>query len=115
MPAIKILSESAISGCDLKKELEKIKKRDGELNYRANKAEVSLSQIMSSELFNKSDEIFEKLSKLNLPRLKDSHIKKLIDIEPKNVRDVRAILQSYSITLTNEQMQKIVDVFNDVA
>lgn len=113
MPHIKILSETAISSHQLKKELEKIKKRDGELNYRANKTVESLNALIPSELYKKSDEIFERLSKLSIPRLKDSHLNKLIEITPKSIKEVKAILQGYSISLTNEQVQKIVEVFKE--
>ncbi|MEK6808176.1 MAG: hypothetical protein AABY14_00650 [Nanoarchaeota archaeon] len=110
----KIISETAISQVELRKDLERIKKIDGELNYRANKTEEALTQLIPSDIYKKYDEVYSALTKLNISRLKEQHIKKLIDVLPKTVKEVRAILQSYNITLPNEQAEKIIVIFKDV-
>jgi DNA-directed RNA polymerase subunit F len=104
-----IINEIPISMHELKKELEKIKKRDKELNFRAAKTEEYLQQITS---FKKSDELNEKLVKLNIPRLKDQHIKKIVDILPTTVKDLKVVLQGYTLTINNENAKKIVDTVN---
>ena len=104
-----IINEVPISIHELKKELEKIKKRDKELNFRAAKAEEFLQQITD---FKKSDELYEKLVKLNIPRLRDQHIKKIIDILPTTIKDLKVVLQGYTLTINNENAKKIVDAAN---
>jgi DNA-directed RNA polymerase subunit F len=104
-----IISETPITMCELKKELERIKKRDKELNFRAAKTEEYLQQIT---IFKKADELYEKLVKLNIPRLKEQHIKKIIDILPTTVKDVKVVLQGYTLTVNNENAKKIVDAIN---
>ena len=106
-----IINETPISMYELKKELEKIKKRDKELNFRATKTEEYLQQIIS---FKKSDELYEKLSKLKVPRLKEQHIKKIIEILPTTVNDLKVVLQGYTLTVNNENSKKIVDAVNSL-
>ena len=110
MADTQIISENPISIYQLKKELEKIRKRDNELNFRANKTEEYLNQIASLK---NSDDLFEKIMKLNIPRLKEQHIQKIIDIAPTTINDLKVIVQGYTITLNNESMKKIVDTVNE--
>jgi len=104
-----IINETPISMHELKKELEKIKKRDKELNFRAAKTEEYLQQITTLK---KSGELYKKIVKLNIPRLRDQHIKKIIDILPATVKDLKVVLQGYTLTINNENAKKIVDVVN---
>lgn len=104
-----VLSEKPINMFELKEELKKIKKRDGELNFRANKTEEYLTQIPSLK---KSNELYEKINKLNVPRLREQHINKIIDILPTTVGSLKVILQGYTITVNNENLKKIVNTVN---
>ena len=108
--ATDIIAENPISTYELKAELEKIKKRDKELNFRAARTEEYLNQVVS---FNKSSDLYEKLVKLNIPRLKDSHIKKIMDIMPKTANDLKIVLQGYTVSVSNENIKKIVDTINE--
>ena len=110
MTDMQIVSETSMNIYQLKKELEKIKKRDNELNFRANRTEEYLHQIATLK---NSEELFEKIIKLNIPRLKEQHIHKIIDVAPATVNDLKVVLQGYTITLNNESMKKIVDTINE--
>ena len=106
-----IISETPINSHILKKELERIKKRDSELNFRANRTEEYLNQIATLK---NADELFDKLMKLNIPRLKEQHVHKIIDVTPTTLNDLKAVLQGYTITVNNESMKKIVDTINEL-
>ena len=110
MGDMQIISETPINMHQLKKELEKIKKRDKELNFRANKTEEYLHQVLANV---KDGDLFEKVQKLNIPRLKDQHIHKIIDINPTTINELKVILQGYTITVSNESMKKIIDTINE--
>ena len=110
MADTQIISENPISIYHLKKELERIRKRDNELNFRANKTEEYLIQIATLK---NHDELFDKLMKLNIPRLKEQHVQKIIDIMPTSINDLKVVVQGYTITLNNESMKKIVDTVNE--
>jgi DNA-directed RNA polymerase subunit F len=108
----KILEETAISMAEIKNELSKIKKRDKELNFRSNKTDEYLKQFTLLDL-KTSQEVSKKIEDLAIPRLKELHIKKIIDILPSTVDEVKAILEAYPITVTNENMKKIAKVVSE--
>jgi len=110
MSDMQIVSETPMNMYQLKKELEKIKKRDGELNFRANRTEEYLQQVLTLK---NTDELFDKIMKLNIPRLKEQHVHKIIDIAPTTMNELKVILQSYTITVNNDAMKKIVDTLTD--
>ena len=108
-----ILAENPISMYELKAELEKIKKRDKELNFRSARTEEYLNQVAA--LSKKPSDLYEKLAKLDVPRLKESHLKKIIDIMPKTVNDLKVVLQGYTVSVSSENIKKIVDIINQVS
>ena len=103
-----VLDEKPINMSELKEEVEKIKKRDKELNLRVQKTEEYLNEFMPLS-GNKGKELFDKLMKLNIPRLKEIHINKIIDILPSNINELKAVLQAYTLTISNENLKKIVE------
>lgn len=105
-----VISETPITLAEIKEELVKIKKRDGELNYRANKTEEYVAQFCETSV-KEAGELQKKLEGLKITRLRDIHYNKLIDIQPKNSDEVKAVLQGYNITVSQENLKKIVGVF----
>jgi len=103
---MKVLSESPLSMPELKEELAHIKKRDKELNFRAEKTEEYLNHFVAGK---DRRPLIEKLEKLGIPRLKDVHIRKIVDIMPKSLNDLKVILQYYVLTVSNDNMKKIMD------
>ena len=103
-----ILNEKPISMAELKEELEKIKERDKKLGESAKRTEEYINQFLKLDV-KKALELKEKLEKLSIPRLKEQHIAKIIEILPKNIEDIKAIFQGYTLTVSNENMKKIVD------
>ena len=110
MADMQIISDTPINIYVLKKELEKIRKRDGELNFRANKTEEYLNHISSIK---NPDELFKKLMELDIPRLREQQIHKIIDIAPATLNELKVLLQSYTVSLSNESMKKIIDTVNE--
>lgn len=91
---------------ELSAELKKIKKRDKELSFRGTKTEEYLTQFAALDE-DRARELFDKLNKLNIPRFKDIHIIKLLDLLPTNPEDVKIILQGYTVTVNQENLKKI--------
>lgn len=104
----KILNEESMSISEVKDALEAVKKRDNELTFRANKTEEYVGQfdVFGSK---KAAELAEKLAKLNVPRLKDVHIKKIVDVVPKTANEVKVVLQGYTVTVKSDHIKKIAD------
>ncbi len=111
---LEILGQEPIDMAELKSELEKIKKRDEELGFRAQKTLDYLDQFsrLGKE---KSKELYGKLEKLKIPRLKEKHLFKLMDIMPIDPKDVKVVLQSYTVAITNDACKKVADLMIEYA
>ena len=110
----KIQEETPISIYDFKKELTQIKKRSPELGVRTAKMEEYLNSFIV--LKQKDAEDLEKeIIKLEVPRLKDVHVKKIVDTLPTSVDELKVLLQGYTLTVNKDNMKKIVDVLKKYA
>jgi DNA-directed RNA polymerase subunit F len=107
-----ITEEKPITMAELKEDLKKIKKRDEELNFRAEKTQEYLDQFVNIK-DKEGKEIFKKIEGLEIPRLKPEHIVKLIDILPRTPEEVKIVLQGYTITVTKENLKRIADVIKE--
>ena len=56
-----------------------------------------------------SDEIRKKLEDLNISRLKDKHIAKIIDIQPKDMDSLKSLFTGETISLKQEELQKVLE------
>lgn len=109
MSGLQIKNEVPLSMADLKKELKAIRKKDEQLNYRSEKTEEYINSLV--ELSDKSyKEIEKQLNELNILRLKEKEIIKLLDILPKNEEEVKLVLSTSGITLKKEEAKKIADI-----
>ena len=112
MANLEVISEKPMNIIQVKDELQKIQKKEKELNYRAGKTYEHLKAVARISTKD-SEEIYSKIEKLDIPRLKESHIHKIIDIMPERMEEVKVVLQDYPITVTQENMKKIADIVAD--
>jgi len=57
-----------------------------------------------------AEKIREELKEAGIPRLKEKHIIKIVDIMPKTVDEIKALFAKEEITISKEDMQKILDI-----
>lgn len=107
-----VIEKVPVSLAELKSELQSIQKRDTELGFRAGKTleYVNSVAVLSKTAFAK---LKAEIEALKVPRLKDEHIVKILDLMPKSVNELNIILQGYVLTVTKENMGKIVKVIKD--
>ncbi len=110
---VKILSEDTISMIELRKELNKIEEKDKELNFRANKTKDYLNNFMVLDE-KQEKELIKKIKELKIPRLKEKHIIKILDILPKKIEELKPILQQFIITISNDNLKKIIEIVKSV-
>ena len=103
---MEIINEKPISMSELKDKLAEIKKRDTELTFRGKKTEEYLNKISK---FKKYEELQKDLEKLDIPRLKDRQIAKIIDILPIDIDSLRTTLVGENLIIKQEDLVKIVD------
>lgn len=109
MSNIEIIEERPLSLNDLKVKLEKVKKRDNNLNFRGNKTENYLNSLTKSQS-KKPEELENELNTLGLGRLRERQIKKITDIKPIDLDSLRTIISGENLTLKTEDLQKIVEI-----
>ena len=101
-----IISEEPLNVYEAKKEIAALKKRDEELGFRATRCDEYVSQF--TPLTQKDAKALkEELTSLEIPRLKEEHVAKLIDIMPFNADDIKTVLSGYALTVKNENVAKI--------
>ncbi len=112
--AIKIISETPVAMSELREELKKVRERDQELNFRAQKMEDYLNSLSMISL-SKAKELMKKIEDLGIPRFKQEHMVKIADILPESPEEVKSVLSAYPITVTNENLKKIAETIKPYA
>ncbi|MFH1276251.1 MAG: hypothetical protein ABIH82_03995 [Candidatus Woesearchaeota archaeon] len=106
------VEEKSLCLADVKIALTSIEKRDTELNFLSNKCKEYLDAFVA--LDNKQKEsLYKKLVELDLTRLKDEHIAKIIDFLPKDANDLKVVLQAYPLSLPKKDQDAIVGVVKE--
>ncbi|MBI2651350.1 hypothetical protein HYX01_02685 [Candidatus Woesearchaeota archaeon] len=108
--ALEIISENPINTSKLKEKIAGVRQRDKEINFRAAKTEEHLEHITT---LSNSSGLFNKINEMGIPRLKEQHIHKIIDVMPATVNSLKVVLQGYTLSLSNDNMKKIVDTLNE--
>jgi len=101
-----ILEKAPINIVEVKQALEKIKKTDEELNFRAQKTEEYVQELAKIKP-KQAKELYDKMIALDIPRFKEQHAHKLIDLMPTSEKQVKMILTSYHMTIKNDDVKKI--------
>ena len=83
----------------------------GELAFRASKTLEYLQQVPVVKTKH-GDALVSELRALEIPRMKDAIIHKLVDTMPTSVEELKGILSAYTLTVTKENLEKIVEVLN---
>ena len=102
-----IIAEQPLPMFTVLEELKAIQKKDKELNFRSNRTLEYLQQFVTLDA-RKAQELELKIRGLKITRLMDQRIYKIIDILPKTVEELRAVLLGYPVTIKAEDMKKIV-------
>ncbi len=112
MGSIQFISESSIALADVKHIIAQIEKRDTELNYRSAKVKEFLDSFDALSIA-KKEQLKKKITDLNLVRIKEEHILKIIDFLPTTANDLKVVLQAYPLSLPKKDMDSIVEVVKE--
>jgi DNA-directed RNA polymerase subunit F len=108
-----VLEKHPTNVVEVKAALEAIRGEE-ELNFRAQKTE-EYAQDFAKITLKESHELLEKLKGLEIPRLRENHFHKLIDLLPTHEKQVKTILSAMNTTPTAEQCKKIADCIGEFA
>lgn len=105
-----ILEESTVPLYVVKEALEK-NREAGDLNFRANKTLEYLQQV---PIIKKKDgeRMFKELQEIQISRMKDAILYKIIDIRPETMEELKGVLSAYTLTVTKENLDKIFEVIS---
>ena len=106
---VDILEQQPISLPLLKTKLEGLKTKDKELNFRAAKVFDYLKEFTSLTK-KQAEDLEKKLKELNIPRLKEKHIGKIIDLQPESTEEIKSLLSGENITIKSEDLTKIIGI-----
>lgn len=107
MAELEILTEMPLTMAELKEKLEFVKKKQ-DLSFRGNKT-LDYLHLFSKHSSNDVSAIREKLKALEMVRLKERHIAKIIDLQPEDAIDLKMLLAAENITLKDEELKKILE------
>jgi DNA-directed RNA polymerase subunit F len=106
-----IITEEAVSLSDVHASLKTIQERDEELSFRAGKTLDHLNHVNPISVEEK-DALVEKLTALEVPRLKEHHIAKIIDLKPASVKELAVILSGYTLAVNKDYQEKVIEALN---
>ena len=109
MTSPRFVEESTIDLSEVKSILEGVDKRDEELNYRSNKTKEFLDSFCGALSDKHIVDLRKKLVDLNLTRLKEEHIVKIVDFLPTTAQDLKVVLQAYPLSLPKKDQDAIID------
>ena len=108
----KTISQTPITLAELKEEVEKIKQRDKEPSIRITRMEDYLNAFVQITP-KQGKELHAAISKLEINRLKEEHISKIVDLLPKTASELKLLMQGSAVSLTNDAVNKIVEAINE--
>ncbi len=113
MEEIEIIEETPLSLSEVKKLIKKKEKEGEEPNFRMAR---TLEYISFFKEINekKSEELKKKITSLNIPRMKEDILVKILDILPKSTDELKMIMQGHTLTISKENMEKIVKAVKEV-
>jgi len=108
MSEFQIIDEAPVSLVELKERIKELQ-AEGPLSFRAEKTNAYLDAFAFGTA-KEAQALTKKITDLNIPRLKDRHIMKVIDIMPKDIDSLRLLLSNETLTIKDEDLKKILDV-----
>ena len=96
---------------ELKGKIESMKKRDKGLSVRSTKTYDYINKFLKNE--KKVNDLKEKLENIDISRLKEKQINKLIDIMPGDIDELKAVLSGENLTLKQDDLNKIVEAIKN--
>ena len=105
--------QKPISLSDVQQIIQSIESRDTELNFLSKKAKEYLQAFVTLTP-NKKEKLYEKILALNITRLKEEHLIKIMDYLPKDIEELKVVLQAYPLSLSKKDQEAIVKEISQI-
>ncbi len=103
-----IIEQRPVTLADVKARLGESKKDNKELSFRAEKVNNYINDLNIPEK-SKVEELQSKLLGLNISRLRDRHIVKILDIMPTDLETLKSIFTGEAVSIKQEELKQILD------
>lgn len=112
MSSPEIIEKRSVTLAEVKDMLHEIHERDEELTFRGGKTEDYINEVaqITGETAKKA---IQTIMDLEVPRLKEAHIVKIIDVLPESSEHLKIIINGFNLTIKKEDLQKIVDALDE--
>lgn len=107
MSEIEVINEKPLSLAELKERISEVSKKNKEMSFRATKTKEYIDLFVHGKM--NIAEISKKIAELNIGRLKDRHISKIIDVYPEDMNSLKAIFAGENLTLKTEDLKRILE------
>lgn len=108
MGELKITNEKVLNYIEVVEKLKEIEKRDGKLSFRTEKTKEYLNML--SKMHSKdTKKLYKALENLNIPRLRDKQISKIVEVLPKDMDSLKIVLSGEALNLKTEDLKKIIE------
>ena len=109
MSEVEIVNKRSISLTELKEHLDKTKKKKKELNFRENKV---VEYVTGFDILKSKDakEMKKALEGLDISRLKERHMVKIMDLLQLDSDTLKTILTGENLTLKQDDLNKIIEI-----
>lgn len=109
---MEIIQKKSLSIPEMKEQIDIIKKRDKELNFRAKKVEEYLNNVPKTKTYK---DLKKELESVGVTRLKGKHITLIINILPRDMDSLKVVLSGENLTLKQEDLEKILSIVKKYA
>jgi len=113
MVEMNTLGEKPLTLVELSEKIEQIKKRDKELGSRAERINEYLNKFVKLKT-KKVEELKKEMDNLDIPRLRERHLVKIIDILPEDMDSLKMIFAGENVTIKQDDLQRILNVIKNV-
>ena len=106
MAEIEILQETPLTMRELQEKLSEVKKRDKDLSFRGKKTLEYLAVFTEKK---QKEDLKKAIVDLGIPRLKDRHMVKIADVNPKDIESLKTLIVGENLTLKQEDLKRILE------
>ncbi len=112
MVEIDVIEQKPVSLVEVKGMLENAKKNTKELNFRAQKVNNYLNDVVSLDE-KKYKYLYEKLSHIESQKLRDRLIVKILDVMPEDMETLKSLFSGETTSLKLEEFKQILDILKE--
>ncbi len=107
-----IIEEEPVNMSKLRGELIAIEERDEELSFRGSRTKDYLDNYYELDP-EEAEELVQDLNDLDIARLKPSFVHKIVDFLPEDMDELDVILKGYTLSISEENKQAVLEVVSD--